>query len=109
MNENALKYVGFFKVKKKKKSKIIIMFFSIVAFFVCEEYRIIYANGRLACLMPSCQQNTLQGLLCVVVERFETSYKFSNDGKHQRLATSWTSVCYNAWSRPLYHEQAFAQ
>ena len=32
--------------------------FYIVAFLVCQEYPIIYANGRLACLMLACQQNT---------------------------------------------------
>ena len=35
--------------------------------------------------------------------------KISNDRKHQRHATSWTSACYNAWSRLLYHEHAFLQ
>ena len=39
----------------------------------------------------------------------KSSHKISNDRKRQRLATSLTSPCYKAWSRPLYHEHAFAQ
>ena len=37
----------------------------------------------------------------------KSSHKISNDRKHQRLTTSWTSACYNTWSTPLYHERAF--
>ena len=44
---------------------------SIVAFLVCQTYPIIYANGRLACLILACGQNTLQGMLGVLVERYE--------------------------------------
>ena len=43
--------------------KKIITFFYIVAFLVCQEYPIMYANGRLAC-----QQNTLQGMLGILVD-----------------------------------------
>ena len=35
--------------------------FYIVAFLVRQEYPIIYANGQLACLMLTSQQNMLQG------------------------------------------------
>ena len=67
VNENTSKFV------KRKLTCFFLL--HIVAFLVC---LIIYANGRLACLMLACRQNTLQ--------------------------VSWTSACYNAWSRPLYHE-----
>ena len=36
---------------------------------VCQEYTIYYAN--LAYLMLACRQNTLQGMLGVIVERYE--------------------------------------
>ena len=48
---------------------LINVLFYIVAFLVCQEYKIIYANGR--CLMLACRQNTLQGILGVLVERYE--------------------------------------
>ena len=79
-------------------------FFYIVAFLVCQEYPIIYANRRLACLMLACRQNTLQVMLAVLVERYEIF-------EHQEAPTTchvWTSACCNAWSRPLYHEHAFS-
>ena len=50
--------------RKRFKMCLIIYVFYIVAFLVCQEYSIIYGNGRLACLMLSCRQNTLQSILC---------------------------------------------
>ena len=76
VNENASKF-------KKKKKKV----FYIVAFLVCQEYPIIYANGRLACLILACRQNMLQGMLGVLVDL----------PRRGRLRVT-----------PLYHEHASA-
>ena len=88
LNENASKCVK------------TLTFFYIVAFLVCQEYTIIYANGRLACLM--------QGMLGVLVERYEIS---AYDVERQeapmtchvvdvrvlqcvvKTAISWTRIC----------------
>ena len=85
-----------FQISLKKNH----VFFYIVAFLVCQEYPIIYANRRLACLMLAYRQNTLQVMLAVLVERYEIF-------EHQEAPTTchvWTS----AWSRPLYHEHPFS-
>ena len=61
----------------------------IVAFLVCQEYPILYANGRLACLMLACQQNTLQGMLGVLIERYEI---FAYDFERQEAPTTYHVV-----------------
>ena len=74
----------------------------IVVFLVCQEYPVIYANGRLACWMLACRQNTSQGMLGVLVERYEI---FALD--FERLATSWTSACYNRYIMNMHLSNQF--
>ena len=59
------------------------------SFLVCQEYPIIYANGRLACLMLACRQYTLQGMLGVLVERYEI---FAYDFEWQEAPTTYHVV-----------------
>ena len=56
--------------------------FYIVTFLVCQEYPIIYANERLACLVLACRQNTLRGLLGVLVERYRVRMYRRRNKRH---------------------------